>query len=230
MTRADFAISVVVPVFNNSSILPETIDTLSNFLSESFAAYELIFVDDGSSDNSWQLLIEAKDANQNIVLFRHEKNLDQPAAVVTGCAGAKFDVIANIDADLPLDLRDFKLIAEKAFAGTELVYGIRVGFSGRSWWRRLGSFLVRHLFRLLYDYPMTDFGNSAGAVRRSLIERMRRQPFKVWMLKIELMRHAESYAEIEVRPPNHNLESRSSYSLRKLGKRFFAVIWYRIIR
>lgn len=228
--RANFGVSVVVPVYNNADILPETIERLTNFFSQEFLRYELIFVDDGSTDSSWQILTTAAAQNQNIRLLRHARNLDQQQAVANGALAASEEIIVNTDADLPCLLNDLKKIAIIASQGTELVFGKRVGNLATPYWRRLATRIGGWIFRRLYGHRMSDFGCSTGAVRKSLVERMKNASVRIWLLKVELLRFAESYVEAEVRYSNYFPHRRSGYSLCKLAKRFAAIFWYKIIR
>jgi glycosyltransferase involved in cell wall biosynthesis len=226
--KADFGVSVVIAVYNNADILPETIRRLTDFFTHEFLRFELIFVDDGSTDDSWRLLEAAAATDARIRVLRHEKNLDQQHAVANGALAAREDIIINVDADLPCALTDLKKVALMAANGTELVFGRRIGGPAQSWWRRCGTRFGGWLFRLLYSYPMHDFGCSTGAVRRTLIERMRDKPVRIWLLKVELLRCAKSYVETDIRPSEIQTRRRSAYSMAKLLKRFFAIFRYKL--
>lgn len=226
--KVDFGVSVVIPVYNNADILPETIERLTNFLSQEFKRHELIFVDDGSTDSSWQLLTMAAGLDPKIRLLRHPRNLDQQQAVANGCLAASEDIIINTDADLPCALDDLKKIALIAAQGTELVFGRRISVLARARWRRLGTYAGGWIFRFLYGNAMSDFGCSTGGVRRSLVERIKEKPVRIWLLKVELLRYSESYCEIDIRPSNLYPLRKSGYSLLKLAKRFAAILWYKL--
>lgn len=230
--KSDFGVSVVVPVYNNADILPVTIERLADYFSREFFRYEIIFVDDGSRDNSWHLLQAAAGNNANIRLLRHERNLDQQQAVADGSVAANEEIIVNVDAHISCPLDDLKKVALMAHQGTELVFGRRTGGPPNAWWRRLGTRTVSWLFRFLYSYEMSDFGCSIGAVRRSLVDRMRQdqKSVRIWLLKLELLRYAASYVEVDIRPPERLMPRKSGYTLFKLAKRFGAIIWYKIAR
>ncbi len=230
--KSDFGVSVVVPVYNNADILPLTIQRLADYFSREFARYEIIFVDDGSDDESWQLLQVAASQNGKVRLLRHEKNLDQQQAVADGSLAAREDIIVNVDAHISCALGDLKKVALIAAQGTELVFGRRTGGPPQAWWRRCGTRFVSWVFRLLYSYEMSDFGCSIGAVRRSLVDRMRQNQnsVRIWLLKVELLRYAKSYAEVDIGPPEISKPRKSGYTILKLAKRFWAIIWYKFAR
>lgn len=230
--KSKFGVSVVVPVYNNADILLNTINRLTDYFSREFVRYELIFVDDGSKDSSRELLQMAASKNKKIRLLRHEKNLDQQQAIADGSLAAHEHIIITVDAHISCALSDLKKIALIAEEGTELVFGRRTGGPRHAWWRRFGTRFVGWLFRTLYSYPMSDFGCSIGAVRRTLVDRMRqnRNSVRIWLLKVELLRYATSYTEVDIGPPEVSMPRKSGYTVLKLAKRFWAIIWYRIVR
>ncbi|MFI3122396.1 MAG: glycosyltransferase family 2 protein [Methylococcales bacterium] len=91
-------ISIVVPVHNEAEnitpLLNEIIATLQNF-----ADYEIIYINDGSSDNTLEILKIAQQTIPNLRVFHHEKSCGQSAAIYTGIKAAKFPVIATLDGD-----------------------------------------------------------------------------------------------------------------------------------
>lgn len=226
--RADFAVSVVVPVYNNADILPETINRLAEFFSREFISYELIFVDDASTDDSWSLLETAAAKNRNIRLLRHSKNMGQQTASADGAFAAREDILISVDCDLPCTLPDLKKLAIAAAQGTELVLGRRIGGRPRVWWRHLGSFFVGFLSYLLYSYKIRDFGCSTGAARREVIDRLRGGIARV--IKIQLLEEAQSFAEVEIDASHEIARKKSGYSFVALFRVMWAIIWYKIAK
>jgi undecaprenyl-phosphate 4-deoxy-4-formamido-L-arabinose transferase len=230
--KEEFGVSVVVPIYNNADILPISIQRMTDYFSREFVRYEIIFVDDGSDDDSWNLLQAAAVRDGKIRLLRHEKNLDQQQAVADGSLAARENIIINVDAHISCALGDLKKVALIAAQGTELVFGRRTGGPPQAWWRRCGTRFVSWVFRLLYSYEMSDFGCSIGAVRRSLVDRMRQDQnrVRIWLLKVELLRYAASYAEVDIGPSERPIPRKSGYTLLKLVKRFWAIILYKFAR
>lgn len=229
--KADFGVSVVVPVYNNADILDSTIAILSAYLAQEFRDYELIFVNDGSTDGSQELLEDAALANTNIRILRQHLNIGQQQAIAIGALSAEQEIIVAIDADLPCVLDDLKKLASAAAEGTELVLGRRVGGPSRRWWRRLGSFVGAWTIRALYPQcAIRDFGCSTVAARRSFADRLRNRTDEIQVLKIQLIEVAESYVEMDIRLPEQPIAGKSGYSLLSLLDLLWKIVAYKFRR
>lgn len=95
-------VSVVLPAYNESSSLPDTIQNLTHFLSSTVDSHEIIVVDDGSSDGTAALLVQDK----RIIHLRHLRRLGKGAALQTGLEFSSGHYIAYTDADLPIAATD----------------------------------------------------------------------------------------------------------------------------
>jgi len=93
-------ISVVVPLFNEEESLSELAAWIEKVLSGENLTYEVIMVDDGSSDNSWKVIKEIAGANKNVKGIRFRRNYGKSAALYSGFREAKGDVVITMDADL----------------------------------------------------------------------------------------------------------------------------------
>jgi len=112
-------ISVVVPLYNEAESLPELHDWIAKVMNENNFSYELIFVDDGSTDDSWDVISKLSLQNQNIKGIRFGKNYGKSPALQYGFQKAAGDVIITMDADLQ-DSPDeipglFRMIAEDKY-------------------------------------------------------------------------------------------------------------------
>ncbi len=93
-------ISVVIPLYNEEESLPELAEWIEKVMKENNYSYEIIFVDDGSSDNSWNVIAKLKQQNENIRGVKFRRNYGKAAGLYTGFDAAKGDVIITMDADL----------------------------------------------------------------------------------------------------------------------------------
>lgn len=91
--------SVIVPVFNSASTLPELVNRIDAVMQQ-YAPYELLLVDDFSEDDSWEVLKEAKAGREHIRLLRLTRNFGQPAVILCGTRESKADTLITIDDDL----------------------------------------------------------------------------------------------------------------------------------
>ena len=119
-------VSVVVPVFNE-------IDVLDTFYARTSAAmqaiqgtdYEMVLVDDGSSDGSWERLTALADDDPRLVLVRLARNFGHQIAITAGVDAAKGDAVVVIDADLQDPPEAIAKMVERWQEGYDVVYGLR---------------------------------------------------------------------------------------------------------
>lgn len=112
-------ISVIVPLFNEVESLPELHDWIHKVMNEHAFTYELIFIDDGSKDGSWDLIEELNKKNTSVRGIKFQRNYGKSAALQKGFEAAKGDVVITMDADLqdsPDEIPElFKMIKEQDF-------------------------------------------------------------------------------------------------------------------
>ncbi len=93
-------LSVVIPAFNEQETVPSAAETIASVLRGASIAYELVFVDDGSRDATWQAIVAARTADQCVRGVRFSRNFGKEAAIFAGLSHAKGDCVAVIDCDL----------------------------------------------------------------------------------------------------------------------------------
>jgi glycosyltransferase involved in cell wall biosynthesis len=117
-------ISVVIPLLNEEESLPELTDRIRQVMKQNRFAYEIIFIDDGSKDGSWNIIQGLSGNDPNIKAIKFRRNYGKAAALNVGFEAAKGDVVITMDADLQDDPDEipelFKMIKENGF---ELVSG-----------------------------------------------------------------------------------------------------------
>ncbi len=118
-------ISVVVPVFNEEEVVETFFKELLKYLPIIDKNYEVIFVDDGSKDNTLNILKKIKERNEDVRIFSFRKNLGKSAALTAGFRRAKGDYVLTIDADLQDRPDQIEKLIEKVREGFDLVSGWR---------------------------------------------------------------------------------------------------------
>ncbi len=93
-------LSVVVPIYNEKNSLEELFSLLFSILRENFDRFEVIAVDDGSSDGTFEKLLELKRIYSDMIIIKHRKNFGKTAALLSGLKNTRFSTIATLDADL----------------------------------------------------------------------------------------------------------------------------------
>lgn len=93
-------ISVIIPLYNEAESLPELSAWIERVMKENSFTYEIIFINDGSTDNSWEVIEELKEKNENIHAIKFRRNYGKSPALYCGFERAKGDVVITMDADL----------------------------------------------------------------------------------------------------------------------------------
>ncbi len=158
-------ISVVIPVYNEEKSIPELYYELSSVLETLGKPYEIIFVDDGSTDNSFALMDDIHSRNKNIKIIRFRRNFGQSSAILAGFDHAEGDVIITMDADLQNDPTDIPRLLNKINEGYDVVSGWRADRKDPFLSKKLPSKLSNWLARKLTGVNIHDFGCTLKAYR-----------------------------------------------------------------
>jgi glycosyltransferase involved in cell wall biosynthesis len=163
-------ISIVIPVYNEEDNLKELYEKLSNVLRVITESYEIIFVDDGSTDNSFNILkgINREDKKVKVIKFR--RNFGQSAALAAGFDYSKGNVIITIDGDLQNDPEDIPQLLKKISEGYDIVSGWRADRRDPFFSKKLPSKLSNWLASKLTGVKLHDFGCTLKAFRREVVE------------------------------------------------------------
>ncbi len=166
-------LSVVVPVFNEQDNVPvlygELLETLKSLKQE----FEIIFVDDGSTDKSKDTLaaIAAKDMRVKVILFR--RNYGQTAALSAGFKYARGDVVVTLDADLQNDPADIPKLLAKMAEGYDLVNGWRKDRQDKMMSRKIPSMIANRIINKLIEgtnVQLRDFGCTLKAYKKGIVK------------------------------------------------------------
>lgn len=224
MTNCNY--SVVVPVYNSSKTLLELFDRLfAVFKNIHDGSFELILVEDGSSDNSWEKIQELKRAYPEIIHgIRFARNFGQHNALLCGFRFTKGEFVITMDDDLQTPPEEIsKLIQKIKEANADLVYGT-YDSKQHSLLRNTGSSFIKKIAP--YASGNTNKGSSFRIIRKEIINQIRsyNQPF-VFVDEV-IFWHTRNITNVEV---NHmpRKEGKSGYSFAKLvGLTFNLVINY----
>ncbi len=121
--QQNIEISVVIPLYNEEQSLKELADQLKNTLVRFGGRYELIFVDDGSTDNSFRVLRDLHFRNNRIKVIRFRRNYGKSAALMVGFQRAQGDYVVTMDADLQDDPAEIPNLIRQIKAGYDVVSG-----------------------------------------------------------------------------------------------------------
>ena len=208
-------ISVVIPVFNEEDNLRELGERLVRTLTAMGRPYEIIFVDDGSTDRSWQLLTDLNGHYpQNIRALQFHRNFGQHQAIFAGFQAAKGKVMVTLDADLQNPPEEIPRLVAKLDEGYDTVGGWRENRQD-SIFRRLPSQLVNTVMSRVTGVKLRDYGCMLRAYRRSVVDSINQCQESSSFIPALANLFAQRVAEI---PVGHAERERgtSKYSLIKL--------------
>jgi len=163
-------LSLVVPVYNEEENLPLLFDALQQVLSPIGRSWEVIFVDDGSTDKSLRVLealFEKDPTHVRVVVFR--RNFGQTAAIAAGLDHSEGDIIILLDSDMQNDPADIPLLLEKLDEGYDLVSGWRKDRKDNRFTRTIPSNLANGLISWATGVHLHDYGCTLKAYRREAL-------------------------------------------------------------
>lgn len=164
-------ISVVVPLFNEEESLPELVAWIEKVMAENNFSYEIVMVDDGSKDNSWQVIENLQNKNSNIKGIKFRRNYGKSAALFCGFEVAQGDVVITMDADLqdsPDEIPElFKMIKEGGF---DLVSGWKKKRHDPVLTKNLPSKLYNWTVRRMSGIKLHDMNCGLKAYRKNVVK------------------------------------------------------------
>lgn len=156
--RPELGISVVIPVYNEEGNIDRLYQELTAALEDIGRDYEVIAINDGSSDRTYDMLndVQAQDARWHIIHFR--RNFGQTAAMAAGFDAARGEVVITIDADLQNDPRDIQRILDKFAEGYDIVSGWRQDRKEPLFLRRIPSMIANLIISRTTGIRLHDYG------------------------------------------------------------------------
>ncbi|MGB2906909.1 MAG: glycosyltransferase family 2 protein [Candidatus Aminicenantaceae bacterium] len=163
-------LSIIIPVYNEAQNLEELHAQIVSSCRKLGKSFEIIFVDDGSQDESFAVLKRLQSADATLRLIRLRKNFGQTAALSAGFDHARGEVIITLDADLQNDPEDFGLLLDKIEEGFDLVNGWRVKRKDKFLTKRVPSMIANRLISLITLVKLHDYGCTLKALRRDVAQ------------------------------------------------------------
>jgi len=211
-------LSVVIPVFNEVENIPRLHEELCRALDQLPCSYEVILVDDGSTDGSFDLLAEIAARQPQFRAIQFRRNFGQTAAIAAGVEYARGDVLVFLDADLQNPPSEIPKLVSKLQEGYDVVSGWRQHRQD-SLVRTLPSRFANALISRVSGVYLNDYGCTLKAYRREVLENVR--------LYGEMHRFIPAYAawagaKIVEMPVEHRarIAGKSKYGLNRTIKSF----------
>ena len=219
------SVSVVVPVYNEAGTVPELLRRTVATLESLGRPYEVVIVDDGSTDGTWAVLEAAHRENPSIRAVRFKRNFGQHPAMHAGIVRARGDVVVTMDGDLQHDPADLARLVAAVEAGSDVASGRRrVREDGLA--RKLPSRLVNRMLRSFTRSKIADFGCSFNAYRRDVLIPMAGSIGKQKFAKALVLSTGASVTEVDLDHYARGDRSRySSVRLTRLALHVLAGFW-----
>ena len=166
-------LSIVIPLLNEEENIPLLYEELREVFSNRSEKYEIIFIDDGSSDKSLQILKDIQEKDKNVVIVSFRKNFGQTAAMAAGFDYARGDVIITMDADLQNDPHDIPKLLVQIEAGNDVVTGWRFDRKDTFINRRLPSIIANKIISKTTGVNLHDYGCTLKAFKKEIIKNVK---------------------------------------------------------
>jgi len=210
-------LSVVVPVFNEAENLMDLNREITDSCHKLDRTYEIIFVDDGSMDESFNILKKIQKQDSNVRIIRLRKNFGQTPAMAAGFHHARGNIIITLDGDLQNDPGDFGLLIEKLERGYDIVSGWRKNRKDKFFTRRIPSAIANWLISRITNVRLHDYGCTLKAFRNEVIENIQLYGELHRFIPAIASNMGVSIAEVEV---NHRprIRGKSKYNIWRFPK------------
>ncbi len=166
-------ISLFLPVLNEEDNLRPMHAKISSALDALGKSAEVIYVDDGSTDSSFEVLSELAKEDNRIRILSLRRNYGQTAAMAAGIDAARGDILIPMDADLQNDPKDISRLLEKLDEGFDVVSGWRKDRKDKFITRRIPSMVANRVISWIGGVHLHDYGCSLKAYRRDIIQDVR---------------------------------------------------------
>ena len=166
-------LSILIPIFNEEKNIFLLYDRLITALRKIGRPYEVIFIDDGSSDGSLDILLDMSKRNPNVKIISFSRNFGQTAALSAGIDLSKGDILIPMDGDLQNDPEDIIALLQKIEEGYDVVSGWRKDRKDPFFRRRFPSIIANKIISWIGGVHLHDYGCTLKAYRRDILKNIR---------------------------------------------------------
>ncbi|MBN1121869.1 MAG: glycosyltransferase family 2 protein [Anaerolineae bacterium] len=222
-------LSVVIPVYNEEDNLEQLQDELDAALNALNIRYEIVFVNDGSRDNSASKLLEIANAHPNTVTFVDlRRNFGQTAAMSAGIDHSTGNIVVLMDADRQNDPADIGMLLGKLDEGYDVVSGWRYNRHDKFLTRRVPSMAANRLISWITGVRLHDYGCSLKAYRREVVDQIQLYGEMHRFIPVYAKVAGAQIAEVKV---NHRprVHGKSNYGLERTFKVLMDLITIRFL-
>ena len=219
----DFLYSVVVPVFNSVAVVGDTIDRIIEVFENAGLRYQLILVNDGSRDGSWEVIASRARTSPHVVALNLLRNYGQHHANLAGLREATGDYVITMDDDLQNPPDQALLLIEEAMNGHDVVFG-RFEQKQAPGYRRIGSKLISMVNRRIFGQPPGLAVSNFRILRRDVVERICESRTAHPYMTGQALMYSSNVADVAVRHDPRPV-GKSNYGMRRILTLVFAILF-----
>jgi len=168
--KSGIDLSIVIPIYNERESMGKLYENLNEALSKMNLKYEVLLIDDGSIDGTFNELLKIHRKNKLFKIIRFRKNFGQTSAISAGFNYAEGEVVITLDADLQNDPRDIPVLLNKMNEGYDIVSGWRKNRKDRAVTRRFPSIVANKIISKLTGVRLHDYGCTLKAYRKEVVK------------------------------------------------------------
>lgn len=213
-------ISLVIPVYNEEASLPALFARLFPVMKA--YAHEIIFINDGSQDNSHEILTQEAKSNPNIRVIDLLRNSGQHRAIMKGFEVSRGQLIVTMDADLQNPPEEIPRIIEQYHNGHDVIGTIRLKRHD-TFFRKMSSRIVNHLTNMITGFNLHDYGCMLRGYSRDIVMRMQKVRRDDIFIPALAQRLAQNPVEIEISHSEREYGT-SKYSMIRLIRLFMSLM------
>jgi glycosyltransferase involved in cell wall biosynthesis len=220
--------SIVVPLHNEQENVTDLYDRLKHVMEVHGESFEIVLVDDGSRDRTFNLLREIAAVDSRVTVVKLRRNFGQTSALAAGFDHARGEYIIAMDGDLQHDPADIPLFLEKIAEGYDIVSGWRKRRIDNLWLRRIPSLCANWLMAKLSGVNIHDFGTTFKAYRREVLEQVPLYGELHRFIPALASWYGASICEVPIRNVNRE-RGASHYGISRTFRVFFDLITIRFL-
>jgi glycosyltransferase involved in cell wall biosynthesis len=161
-------LSIVIPLKDESANIMPMVDRIRDSLDSTSYSYEVVFIDDGSQDDTFSVLKRVAATDRRVKVVRLRRNFGQTAALQAGIDHSNGDILVTMDGDLQNDPADIPILVAKLQEGFDAVLGQRANRQDHMLVRKVPSLIANWIIRKVLHIPFKDFGCTLRAMRRDV--------------------------------------------------------------
>jgi glycosyltransferase involved in cell wall biosynthesis len=216
-------LSIVVPIHNEEPAILPLYDRLIAVLDRLHTSYEILFIDDASTDRSFDLLSNLAETDCHLKVIRLRRNFGQTAALAAGFDEAQGDVIVSLDGDLQHDPEDIPLLLEKIEEGYDIASGWRKNRVDNAVTRKLPSRIANWMMKRASGVDLHDFGTTFKAYRSEILKDINLYGELHRFIPALAAFYGARIAEVPIRS-THRSSGASHYGLSRTLRVFFDIL------